>query len=84
MERLSRKERRAIQSDRDRVLREKGSPVEFAWCGVCDYLIGVYLGEDGPTKACPRCGWTHHAMGGSWGWRGLAGGSELRDLVNNS
>ena len=72
MEPLSRKERRAIQSACDRVRRERELPVEFACCGVCDYLIKVYRKEDGPTKAYPRCGWTRHVMGGSWGWRALA------------
>ena len=72
MERLSRKERREIQAARDRVKREKVCPVEFACCGACDYLIKVYPEEDGPTKACPGCGWTRHVMGGSWGWRVLA------------
>ncbi len=69
---LSRRERRANQGARERSKREKLSPVEFACCGACDYLIKVYLGEDGPTKVCPRCGWTRHAKGGSWGWRALA------------
>ena len=72
MERLSRKERRAIQSARDRARREREQPVEFACCGACDYLIKVYLGEDGTAKPCPRCGWNRHVMGGSWGWRALA------------
>ncbi len=69
MERTSRKERRLIQGARDRVIREKGSPIEVVCCGVCDYLIKVYLGENGPTKACPRCAWSRHVMGGSWSWR---------------
>ena len=72
MERLSRKERRAIQAARDRARREREQPVEFACCGACDYLINVYLGEDGPAKACPRCGWNRHMMGGSRAWRALA------------
>ena len=72
MERISRKERRLIQAVRDRVMREKGCPVEFVCCAVCDYLIKVYPEEDGPTKACPRCGWTRHVVGGSWSWRALA------------
>ena len=72
MERISRKERRLNQGARDRVMREKGCPIEFACCGACDYLIRVYPGEDGATKACSRCGWARHALGGSWGWRGLA------------
>ncbi len=71
MEHLSRKDRRAIQAARDRIRRERGQPVEFANCGACDYLIRVYLGEDGPAKACPRCGWSNHMMGGSWAWRAL-------------
>ena len=71
MERLSRKERRAVQSERDRRRRQKVCPVEFAWCGACDYLIKVYRGEDGPTKPCPRCGWNRHRMGVSWEWRAL-------------
>ena len=72
MECLSRSERRSIQAARDRTRRGSAEPVEFACCGGCDYLIKVYLGEDGPTKACPRCGWTRHLMGGSWNWRSLA------------
>ena len=72
MERPTRKERRAMQSARDRARREEVTPVEFACCGACDYLIKVYQGEDGPTKPCPRCGWDHHVMGGSWNWRALA------------
>ena len=72
MERLSRKDRRAIQAVRDRARRERGQPVEFVCCGACDYLIRVYLGEEGPAKACPRCGWNTHVMGGSWAWRALA------------
>jgi uncharacterized paraquat-inducible protein A len=71
MERTFRKERRLLQGGRDRVMREKCCPVELVCCGVCDYLIKVYLGENGPTKACPRCGWTRHLMGGSWRWRPL-------------
>jgi len=71
MEHLSRKDRRAIQAARDRNRRERGQPVEFACCGACDYLIRVYLGEDGPAKACPRCGWSSHKMGGTWTWRAL-------------
>ena len=82
MERLTRKERRLNQGARDRARRESRCPVEFACCGVCYYLIEVYLGEDGPTKACPRCGWTRHVMGGSWGWRWLAGVREFRDVVS--
>ena len=72
MERETRKERREIQGACDCVKEEKGCPVEFASCGACDYLIKVYPGEHGPTKTCPRCGWTRHAMGGNWGWRALA------------
>lgn len=72
MERLSRKERRAIQSARERAKREMEQPVEFACCGACDYLIKVYQGEYGPTMPCPRCGWNRHLMGGSWNWRALA------------
>ncbi len=72
MERISRKERRAIQGACDRAKRENGCPVEFACCGACDYLIKVYLGEDGPTKECPRCGWNRHVMGGSWGLQATA------------
>ncbi len=77
MERLSRKERRLNQGARDRAMRERGSPVEFVCCGDCDYLIKVYLGEDGSAKACPRCGWNRHVMGGSWGWRASATGMHL-------
>ena len=72
MERLSRNERRSIQAARDRARRERDQPVEFACCGACDYLIKVYPGEDGLAKACPRCGWNCHVMGGSWAWRALA------------
>ena len=82
MERKTRKQRREKQGACDRNKREKGCPVEFACCGACDFLIEVYQGEDGPTKACPQCGWTSHVMGGSWGWRGLANVEELRDLVS--
>ena len=71
MECLSRSERRSNQSARDRARRDHNEPVEFALCGSCDHLIKVYLGEDGSTKACPRCGWTGHLMGGSWNWRSL-------------
>jgi uncharacterized paraquat-inducible protein A len=69
MQRLSRKERRELQRARDRCRREQDPPIEFACCGRCDYLIKVYRGEDGPTKACPRCGWSRHVRGGSWDWR---------------
>lgn len=72
MEFLSRRERRLNQAARDRARRDRNEPVEFAHCGSCDYLIKVYLGEDGPTKDCLRCGWTRHVMGGSWSWRSLA------------
>ena len=72
MERLSQRERRTMQSARERDRRSREEPVEFACCGACDYLIKVYRGEDGPTKPCPRCRWNRHLMGGSWGWRGLA------------
>ena len=65
MERISRKERRLVQGARDRIMRDQRCPIEFVCCGACDYLIKVYLGEDGPTKACPRCAWTRHVMGGS-------------------
>ena len=65
MERISRKERRLVQGARDRIMRDKRCPIEFVCCGACDYLIKAYLGEDGPTKACPRCAWTRHVMGGS-------------------
>ena len=82
MKRISRKERRLNQGARDRLQRERCRPVEFACCGACDYLIEVYLGEDGPTKACPRCGWNRHVMGGSWGWRGLANVRDPRELVS--
>ncbi len=68
-----------MQGALDRVKREKGRPVEFAWCGACEYLIKVYLGEEGPTKACHRCGWNRHAMGGSWGWQ--ASGKLLTPLA---
>ena len=71
MERISRRERRAIQGARDRVMREKGCPTEFVCCGACDYVIKVYPEEDGPTKTCPRCGWTRHVVGGSWNLRDL-------------
>ena len=54
-----------VQGARDRIMRDKRCPIEFGCCGACDYLIKVYLGEDGPTKACPRCAWTRHVMGGS-------------------
>ncbi len=56
----------------------KGAPLNIACCGACDYLIKVYLGEDGPTKVCPRCSWTRHVMGGSWGYRTLADVRYLR------
>jgi uncharacterized paraquat-inducible protein A len=72
MARLTRKERRAIQSARDRTRREEANPVEFACCGACEYLIKVYQGEHGPTKPCPRCDWDRHVMGGRWNWRALA------------
>ena len=51
MERISRKERRLVQGARDRIMRDKRCPIEFVCCGACDYLIKVYLGEDGPTNA---------------------------------
>jgi uncharacterized paraquat-inducible protein A len=83
MEQLSRKERRLIQGTRDRFKRDKGRPDEFACCGMCDYLIQVYRDEDGPTKACPRCAWDRHVMGGSWGWRALANVGQLLYLIGN-
>ncbi len=72
MERLSRKVSRAQQGARDRARRQRRQPIEFACCGACDYLIQVYLGEDGSNKPCPRCGWNRHRMGGSWDCRALA------------
>ena len=72
MERISRKERRLVQGARDRIMRDKRCPIEFACCGACDYLIRVCLGENGRAKACPQCGWNLHVMGGRWAWRALA------------
>ena len=66
MERMTRKERRAMQAAREQAKREEEEPVEFACCGACDCLIKVYQGEHGPTKPCPRCGWSRNLMGGSW------------------
>ena len=71
MERMSRRERRTIQGALDRIRRERVCPVEMACCGVCDYLIRVYLGEDGLTKACPRCSRNRQLVGGRR--RALAG-----------
>ena len=51
MERISRKERRLVQGARDRIMRDKRCPIEFVCCGACDYLIKVYLGEDGSNSA---------------------------------
>ena len=39
MGRISRQKRRLVQGARDRVMREKGCPIEFVCCGVCDYLF---------------------------------------------
>ena len=67
MERLSRTERRAVQSERDPVKREEGYQVEFDCCRACNHLFNVYQDEEGPAKNCPRCGWNRHVMGGNCG-----------------
>ncbi len=42
-----------VQGARDRIMRDKRCPIEFVCCGACDYLIKVYLGEDGQRKPAP-------------------------------